>query len=362
MSKATEREKREKTQARVGLASNVVGLTAGVAATAAAARNKALRQPVQGNAGPATSRLTRYVKTPGGRARLIRAGAIGALGLQVTNTAGDVVANRVLSRESKIGKADIMPLIEQSYVSKGLTTPVTGVGVNIEKRAKDSLGRSGSQGVMDDAMYRQASDKAIRQAVTRTTVESGIGGGILGGVIGGSKAGRKGAVVGSLVGAHAGPALGGVQYGLLRRKRNDPKVRRNAEARLLARQVGRLRAQGKAVQINTQKWPELVGKRYFDAEADRQRRIGAASGILGGTAIVSGAAAARGIKGGKGVLQLADGGHRAGFQAGFDVPKGGSVKRAVRTKAGLAALAAASAGGSVASYKRGISRRNQTWQ
>jgi Putative phage serine protease XkdF len=92
---------REKRQAQVGLASNILGLTAGGAAMVAAARNPALRKPVEANAGPVTSRAVKYVKSEGGRARLIRAGAAGALGLQVANTGGDVVANRVLNREAK---------------------------------------------------------------------------------------------------------------------------------------------------------------------------------------------------------------------------------------------------------------------
>ena len=113
--KAEQREKFERKQAQVGLASNIVGLTAGVAATAAAARNPALRQKGVTNrfpgsnkvapGGPVTGRLAQRLKSPVGRARLIRAGAAGALGLQVLNTAGDVVANRVLSREAKVEKS-----------------------------------------------------------------------------------------------------------------------------------------------------------------------------------------------------------------------------------------------------------------
>lgn len=97
------RGKREKRQAQVGLASNIVGIAAGVAGTAAASKNPALKRKnaVPKNAGPVSRRAMRYMKTPKGKARLIQAGAGAALGLQAVNVAGDAVANRVLSRESK---------------------------------------------------------------------------------------------------------------------------------------------------------------------------------------------------------------------------------------------------------------------
>jgi Putative phage serine protease XkdF len=107
----TLKEKRKrKTQAQIGLASNIVGMGAGGAAVVAAARNPALKNQVtsrfsgfhnEGEGGPVTSRVGRYIKTPAGRARLYRAGAAGALALQVGNTAGDVVSNIVLQREAK---------------------------------------------------------------------------------------------------------------------------------------------------------------------------------------------------------------------------------------------------------------------
>lgn len=218
MSEASDRAKREKNQARVGLASNILGLTAGAAAVGAAARNPALRNPSPANAGPVARRAARYIKSPGGRARLFRAGAVGALGLQVANTAGDVVANRVLARESKIGKEYPMPLIEQTFVSKAETAPVTGMGVNLEKR-------------------------------------------------------------------------------------------------------------------------------YYDSEADRQRRLGAASGVLAGTAVVTGAEAARRVP-----LKSIGAAVKAG------------IKGNPKVAAGLAAAAAASGLGAAGTYKRGISRRNMTWQ
>lgn len=103
ISKAMTQAERERTEARIGLATNIVGLTAGGAALVAAGRNKALRPggAVMENAGPVAARVAPKLGSPNRRAALIRAGAIGALGLQGLNTVGDAVANRVLTRESK---------------------------------------------------------------------------------------------------------------------------------------------------------------------------------------------------------------------------------------------------------------------
>ena len=107
----TPEQKRQRTEARVGLASNYLGLAAGSAGTVAAARNKALRRGGRTveHAGPVTSRVGRMLKSPKARGKLYLAGAGGALGLQVANVGGDVVANRVLGRASKadVGKAAV---------------------------------------------------------------------------------------------------------------------------------------------------------------------------------------------------------------------------------------------------------------
>jgi hypothetical protein len=103
ISKAMTKEQ-ERTQARVGLASNVLGLAAGTAAMVAAAKNPALRKTgaTLKNAGPSTKYVAQKLNVkPKTAAKLFRAGAAGALGLQVANTAGDVVANRVLARGAK---------------------------------------------------------------------------------------------------------------------------------------------------------------------------------------------------------------------------------------------------------------------
>lgn len=126
----TEKEKR--TQARVGLASNIVGMAAGTAAMVTAAKNPALKKggAHAGNAGPATRWLARKMgSSEASAAKLYRAGAAGALGLQVANTGGDLVANRVLSRESKkkVSKSEteVSP-VKYKMVKKGVNLAGAG--------------------------------------------------------------------------------------------------------------------------------------------------------------------------------------------------------------------------------------------
>jgi hypothetical protein len=108
----TEEEKLyQKRQATVGLASNILGVTAGGAALASASKNKAFKSPSAETAGPVTSKLLRKIKmSPANQKRLILAGAGGAVGLQAANLGGDLVTNRVLARE--VNKND------QSMISK----------------------------------------------------------------------------------------------------------------------------------------------------------------------------------------------------------------------------------------------------
>ena len=113
----TPEQKKQRTEARIGLASNYLGLAAGTAGTVAAARNPALRKKTRTaeHAGPVTRRLgaNRWLKAH--RGKLYLAGAGGALGLQVANVGGDVVANRVLGRASKadVGKAGTHPPLKE---------------------------------------------------------------------------------------------------------------------------------------------------------------------------------------------------------------------------------------------------------
>ena len=93
----------ERRQAQVGLASNVLGLTAGAAALNSATRDfNAARRAKKGLA-PKPVKVGRMANV---KAKHAVALAGGALALQGANVAGDVVANRVLARASKVQKSD----------------------------------------------------------------------------------------------------------------------------------------------------------------------------------------------------------------------------------------------------------------
>lgn len=127
--------KRQKRQAQVGAASNVVGLTAGGAALMAAGKDTRLD-----NAGPVGRwiqkpyKLVRATKVGGkwadfaARPKVAGTLALGAVGLQAANTGGDIVANRVLFRESRKKiedklnvKKSLEPVIE-ARANRELTT------------------------------------------------------------------------------------------------------------------------------------------------------------------------------------------------------------------------------------------------
>ena len=144
MARETKAEReRNRNEARVGLASNVLGITAGTAALVTASRNKAFRTGSIDDAGPVTRRIVRRSKGrigPRGVGRLVRAGAAGAVGLQAANLAGDLVANRVLTRESqkKVSKMAMSP-DGQSVIKAVYGCGETGVGVNLESVSKKAL-------------------------------------------------------------------------------------------------------------------------------------------------------------------------------------------------------------------------------
>jgi hypothetical protein len=98
-------QKKQRTQARVGLGSNVLGLTAGAAATGAALKDTRFRDG--GKIAQGLHSIGRRIPAPiarlnerlGVKGKAALAG--GALALQGGNMAGDVVANRVLARSAK---------------------------------------------------------------------------------------------------------------------------------------------------------------------------------------------------------------------------------------------------------------------
>lgn len=145
-------KKRERRQAQVGLASNVVGIAAGTAGTAAALKDfKTVKGAFKATATKAPGKFARaasHIKT---KHAVGLAGA--ALGLQVANVAGDAVANRVLARSArapqdhkkKIAKgspdgADLRvsrgSLIAASVKAGG--PPVQKIGVKVGNRIKKS--------------------------------------------------------------------------------------------------------------------------------------------------------------------------------------------------------------------------------
>lgn len=295
------RKDNERTQARVGLASNILGITAGAAALGTAVKNPALRKPSAENAGPVTRRVLHKIKSPRGKAALIAGGAGGAIALQAANLGGDFVSNRVLSREAKMSKS-----IEQSIVSKSDDVDRgTGIGMNLEKAWKGEPG-----------------DKRN----TKYATSSLVGGVVVPGI---------------------GAALGPIGYGMYR-SGEESEIRRNASIK-----------RRKAAIAAKKKKSQHVEKRNFNAESDRQRRLGTYAGVGIGTGVVAGAAAGRGLS-----------------VKGLDREKGrlvsvrgpvGELGAPVMTKkwlsrrGGLAALAAVSAGGGIAAYKRGISERNRSY-
>ena len=117
-----EEKQYQKRQATVGLASNVLGITAGGAALATAGKNKAFKNPSVKNAGPVTSRMARSGKlklSAAAQRRLILAGAGGAVGLQAANLGGDLVTNRVLTREVKKNDQSMISKAEGAVSSNG---------------------------------------------------------------------------------------------------------------------------------------------------------------------------------------------------------------------------------------------------
>jgi len=133
-------------QKNVAIATNAAGAVAGPAALVMAvnqARAKEGGMPrkstefVERKTKP-TSRTGKIARKTGKVLRnpkAIAAGGVTAVGLQAANWAGDSIAARALTQQKKLDKENaVSKSIEQSIVSKSAAVPVTGHGVNIEKR------------------------------------------------------------------------------------------------------------------------------------------------------------------------------------------------------------------------------------
>lgn len=154
----TAEEKRQKTQAKIGLASNVVGIAAGTAGLVAASRNPALRRAGAKleNAGPATGPILRKLK-PSAKVtrRTIQAGAAGAVGLQGANLAGDAVANRVLARSA----SDKKPKIKKSF------TPIPSDAKSKAIKAAANKGFAAAKVAPDKLKKVQAKVDEVKKSV-----------------------------------------------------------------------------------------------------------------------------------------------------------------------------------------------------
>lgn len=146
------RKNRERTEARIGLASNVVGLAAGVAGTRDAYTSfKEHKRTASG------SRLLSSTKVSGKTKALTG----GLLGLQVANVAGDAVANRVLARSAK-----------KDPNVKGGTQTAVRVGTDEAKKAKDKFGK-GIEEIKENASFKGG--KLTRAKVTSPSRAHGKG-------------------------------------------------------------------------------------------------------------------------------------------------------------------------------------------
>jgi hypothetical protein len=323
----TEEEKRyQKRQATIGLASNVLGITAGSAALATASQNKAFKNPVPENAGPVTSKIGRKLKlSPAAQKRLILGGAGGAVALQAANLGGDLVTNRVLSRE--VNKND------QSMISKAEGSV-----------SRDGHGRGLGDFIAETGRKNVAAKEArlSSQRGGNANVASGVlSGGVVGGFVG-SRVKRKKAW--KLVDSNP-------HYDALAQVTKPSKKNIALGAITGAGAIGGLASLENSIARNNYAYRTGVNKAYrrFDPEADRQRRAGLYTGL--------------------GVLGAGLAGREAAnhFTTKAKDAQGVKVRGVVakpkkgKVGLGLAAVAGASGAFGAHSYKSGLSTRNQPW-
>lgn len=129
MKKLSEKEtkKRQKRQAQIGLAGNVLGITAGAAALGAASKDPRFSAKDAPGWAKAAAKTGKRIPSPiadlSRKSPRVAAGmAAGAVGLQAANLGGDLFANRVLSREAKkeVKKAlgEVTAAYRQGQISK----------------------------------------------------------------------------------------------------------------------------------------------------------------------------------------------------------------------------------------------------
>jgi hypothetical protein len=301
-------KERNRNEARVGLASNILGITAGTAALATASRNKAFRTGSVADAGPVTRRIAQRSKGrigPKGVGRLVRAGAAGAVALQAANLGGDLIANRVLAREAQQKvKKDMRARNDQSVSAPVMGHGETGHGSNLELVGKAD---------------RMKCPKCDCECTSKGKCpECGM---------------------------------------------DCRKIEKAA-----ALKMGRVKCPNCEIPCDAEGKCPMCGKdcravakamRRFDSEADRQRRLGLYTGAGLATAAVAGDAARRQFTPVEGEQPRKNG----KFAEGKKPVRGIALKPGVspRKAAALAALALGGAAVGAGSYKRGVSRRNQPW-
>jgi len=340
-------------QKNVALATNTAGAAAGPAAIwmavrqAKGKRGGMPRQAVEavesktkpttrtGRAARATGKLLRNPKA-------IAAGGAAAIGAQVANTSGDVIAARFLAEDKKKSK--------ESAMSKSLSHKDKAV-------VAGATAATGTAGYFAGSMFDRPFGAPPRNKNKRMSARqaaqfgSAMGGRNMADMLAaGYKAkakeaprqlGRK--AMRNKYGVALGLAAGtGGALSAFDTVKGTP-VKKSIEQSVVSK--------SDPVSI-TGHGQSLVAKRNFNAEADRQRRLGLYTGAGLGAGLVMGDAARRRapIK----AVELKDGTKRKIV----DLPRG---KRGRLTLAALAAGSAASTVGGVAAYRRGISERNNAY-
>lgn len=313
---------------------------------------------------------TRKLRIPKGSGKKVAIATTGAwLGLHSAELAGDVMARRSINGQLQQVKGPSVKKnlsIEQSLMSTSdYARRGTGIGLNLEKAWKGEPGDkrntqyalaagagSLAGGVVTSQMRmtpkesrifniaRKRGDRAVERELASIDPKTILNGD------GRLTRYKKYKTTAGILGRSVKPVITSPGFGRVIGTRVVAPVVAGAAIGTVGRAAYRHRRK--------------VEKRHFNAESDRQRRIGAASGVLAGTSIVTGAAAMKGLQFRRGITDEA-GRRMAGSSLGYFIPKDVNPKKLLRNRAALAAAALATGGGAVAAYKQGISQRNQTW-
>lgn len=360
-------------QKNVAIATNAGGAVAGPAALWMAVRQAKSKQggmprqaveAVEAKSSPKT-RVGRAARKTGKVLRnpkAIAAGGATAVGLQAMNWAGDAIAARALTEDKRRSKqATVAKNNDRKYTAAAITA---GAGLGGAAGAfagtnVDRLGRGSSKAKFSafGPMMRDAERGRIPlEAVNRENAAR---------IIRRNKA-LKGQKMKTKLArnryALGGAALfGAIGAGSGLNHAHDVKTARDKGFNaMLQQQMERdiyksdgqsLISKSDRVEV-TGHGKSLVEKRNFNAEADRQRRLGLYAGAGLGAGVVLGDAARRRmpIK----AVELKDGTKRKVI----DLPRGRGGKARLAL---LAAGSAAGAGGGIAAYRRGISERNNAY-